>query len=1024
MIQSPNLDDRTYQEIVDEAIRLIPHYCPEWTNHNPTDPGITLIELFGWMVEMVIYRLNKVPEKNYLSLLDLVGLSLVPPQPSKALLTFSPVEGYDGNVQIKRNTLVSIAKSESMDAIIFETDKNLVVSDIKLTACSSSEAGRITDNIGYLNNEEKKDGFPLFSGKNEVNRYLYISDPSIGFLSDNNAWNITFNCANEIKTVNDEIVNFLEWEYWNGKKWTHIDYARSLSNIKKQDNEIYFIGPIDIEETEVENIKGYFLRASLINIPERKKCFEINDVVMKLLFHGEGLIPDRCICNTENMVFNNIDINKDFQPFLNVPKHNDAFYMASDDVFSKEDSEIIISIYISDAKHIDKSEQNTNLIIKYEYWNGKNWLDLGTTTTKGVYEPKDKYNFIDTTNAFTKTGNIKFKRPDDMKMSEIYGQKQYWIRARICAGDFGTGGQFEINEHGKWEWNHDKPLHSPLLSQIRLRYIAIKKPIKYLLSYYDFSFFDFSETIAKNVLQKLENDSKIKFFNIFEINKEKCPITYFGFNNKFPAGENGMFFKINENRRVKPGRLYNPKTSNLEINITKSKRPISLKWEYWNGKDWKNLSINDYMDNFHESGFIEFKCPDDFVSKKEFNKNLFWLRLIFELGSFEINPKILNIHLNSVYAYNHQTYTNENLGSSNGTPSQQFNLLHGPVLPNIEIAVRENERPPANERDLIIEEEGEDAIIVEKDKNGKDEVWIKYHQVENFYASKPNSRHYCIDYMQNSIIFGNGSKGAIPPRIKGNLKILKYKTGGGVRGNIGANTINNLREKIPYIASVTNHYSAEGGSDLEDIDRLKERATYIFKNLNRAVTAEDYEWLAKEASTSVARSKCLSKCGKNGEVILIIVPRPDTDNFNMKEKLYPSSELLRRVKEFLDVRKLVGTKLKVEAPAYKNVSITIKLAFKENVSEIQILMEQVDLLIRRYLHPITGGPNGDGWIFGMPLTKNKITNLLEKIDGVNYTENIEIINDDANVQVEKLTLDEDEIIYVNKINITGSKNKF
>jgi hypothetical protein len=49
MIPSPNLDDRTYNDIVEEAIRLIPHYCPEWTNHNATDPGIALIELFAWM---------------------------------------------------------------------------------------------------------------------------------------------------------------------------------------------------------------------------------------------------------------------------------------------------------------------------------------------------------------------------------------------------------------------------------------------------------------------------------------------------------------------------------------------------------------------------------------------------------------------------------------------------------------------------------------------------------------------------------------------------------------------------------------------------------------------------------------------------------------------------------------------------------------------------------------------------------------------------------------------------------------
>jgi predicted phage baseplate assembly protein len=79
LIPNLNLDDRTYQDIVNEAIRLIPHYCPEWTNHNPTDPGMALVELFAWMTEMTIYRLNKVPEKTYLALIDLLGMSMIPP---------------------------------------------------------------------------------------------------------------------------------------------------------------------------------------------------------------------------------------------------------------------------------------------------------------------------------------------------------------------------------------------------------------------------------------------------------------------------------------------------------------------------------------------------------------------------------------------------------------------------------------------------------------------------------------------------------------------------------------------------------------------------------------------------------------------------------------------------------------------------------------------------------------------------------------------------------------------------------
>ena len=53
-LQAPNLDDRTFQDLVREARAMIPRYCPEWTDHNLSDPGITLIELFAWMVEVLL----------------------------------------------------------------------------------------------------------------------------------------------------------------------------------------------------------------------------------------------------------------------------------------------------------------------------------------------------------------------------------------------------------------------------------------------------------------------------------------------------------------------------------------------------------------------------------------------------------------------------------------------------------------------------------------------------------------------------------------------------------------------------------------------------------------------------------------------------------------------------------------------------------------------------------------------------------------------------------------------------------
>ena len=87
-IKPPNLDDRRYADIVGEARSLIPQYCPEWTNFGDADPGMTLVQLFAWMTELIIYRLNRVPDKTYIHFLNFIGEERRPARPSVAPVTF------------------------------------------------------------------------------------------------------------------------------------------------------------------------------------------------------------------------------------------------------------------------------------------------------------------------------------------------------------------------------------------------------------------------------------------------------------------------------------------------------------------------------------------------------------------------------------------------------------------------------------------------------------------------------------------------------------------------------------------------------------------------------------------------------------------------------------------------------------------------------------------------------------------------------------------------------------------------
>lgn len=89
----PNLDDRRWTDLIEEGQALIPRYAPRWTDHNVHDPGITLMELFAWLTDMTVYRLNRVPERHRRKFLALTGFRPQPPRAAQAVLAFAPDTG-------------------------------------------------------------------------------------------------------------------------------------------------------------------------------------------------------------------------------------------------------------------------------------------------------------------------------------------------------------------------------------------------------------------------------------------------------------------------------------------------------------------------------------------------------------------------------------------------------------------------------------------------------------------------------------------------------------------------------------------------------------------------------------------------------------------------------------------------------------------------------------------------------------------------------------------------------------------
>ena len=128
----PNLDDRRFQDLVDDAKRLVQQRCPEWTDHNVSDPGVTLIEAFAWMTDQLLYRLNRVPDRHYVKFLELIGVRLFPPSAARGEVTFWLSAPQADTVRIAGGSQVATVRTETDDAVVFTTLDDLPIVPVAL----------------------------------------------------------------------------------------------------------------------------------------------------------------------------------------------------------------------------------------------------------------------------------------------------------------------------------------------------------------------------------------------------------------------------------------------------------------------------------------------------------------------------------------------------------------------------------------------------------------------------------------------------------------------------------------------------------------------------------------------------------------------------------------------------------------------------------------------------------------------------------------------------------------------------
>ncbi len=429
----------------------------------------------------------------------------------------------------------------------------------------------------------------------------------------------------------------------------------------------------------------------------------------------------------------------------------------------------------------------------------------------------------------------------------------------------------------------------------------------------------------------------------------------------------------------------------------------------------------DTTQGLNESGLIRIHLPQMQLDKRD-GKTAYWVRCVLDEmppdNRYRESPKIRRLAVGgwgaTIPTTNVADAFDEVLGRSDGTPGQRFFLRNTPV-----VARRGREKQA--EEYIIIRPEGKD-----------EEIW---EEVEDFSHSGEYDPHYTIDSSSGEVRFGPALPqrdgtircyGAIPEK-KALITMRAYRYGGGQIGNVASNTLNVNKSGLPYIEKVRNRKPAAGGKDLENLEDCKVRAPGHLRAMHRAVTAADFEYLAMEAAPNhVARTFCLQSPAYAGLIQVLVIPKVakldgaarGRDYSLAPENLKLSTEVQTQIKEHLNERRLLCTRIEIIEPDYVWVKTIIRLRPSPLVRKERVLRD-VETRLLQFLHPLSGGLDGMGWPFGRKVTKSEILLALQIVPGIDFIRDIQLYRVkrdasdgswDAGEEQEEITLTPGQVI--------------
>lgn len=984
---APLLDKREVEALVKQIQGMYPYYTPDW-RFSPEDPdaGTALLIIFAQQFAGTLHRLNQVPLKNYLAFLNMLRVNNSPAQPAEAYVTFKLSEGAKEAVLIPSGTQVA-AEAAGGKPVVFETASDLLATPAFLA--DAYRANPAQDRIGrvageFLQNMPAKQApvglFDLPEAENLQTHQFYLGHANLFKIQGTARLELQFihtGDRNQEKLIAEKLAirDQVEWLYWMGESpeagvWLPFDEVTADSNrliLKKTK-------PLPVAQRSLGGRNNYWIQCRTKPTVDRDLfTLKFNAVFASAEFldclNQGGMPPD--------MVFHN-DTQLDpgrMYPFGEYCAISSLFYIGGREAFSKKGATVILQFdlefELKKLKDEVRKQVEWKLVMRksdlqepppppeisiakagWEYWNGNSWVKL-------FLSPEAETIFSGPSDS--KTKRIEFECPADIQMTVVNNHLNYWIRVRV------------LNLYNTYAPN--AVFRTPLVIHPLLKY--------------DFrgAWFPVADCLTYNNLEWVDRAAGLKaqdrpFAPLYGLDGPDAAF-YIGFETPPLKGPISIYFA-------------------LRTPAVKSGEMSRVEWEYL-GRDgafcsWRSLKVLDGTHSLTASGNIVFAGPADFARGPMFGKDLYWIRAknITHASSAGSGPvayaALQGIFLNTARVVQHETIPREIPELIQQERHCEYQLSRYPVISE-ELWLNEVEDLPRNEEQKQIRPA--DLEVVRDELGNVREYWVRWQPVMDFLESRPRDRHYVIDRATGRFGFGDGRNGRECPTRSARHIRVKYQIGGGRRGDVAAHTIVKLQNSISFVDKVDNPEPAFGGSDMETVEEVLRRGPQIIKHRNRAVTALDFEWLARQASSNIAKVKCLPNCTdtfkkKTGHVTLLIVPKSEAADPSFVEKLQFQVEKYLRERTAGVVA--FPDKIRVIGPAPLRLTVNADLAVSD--PELVIPVEKAAITgLHEFLNLFTGNYGHKGWEIGEYPHLSTFYTFLKTVKGVSYVEKVVLFTD-------------------------------